>query len=152
MANIGELLFAMATQAKSTTGVDAKGRQTVLKGQEDGLSWTREAVDLAQLTLDSVPQRNKEAKNRCLECLQSGADNWTTMVATMLKHEREANASLASNSKKGWSWGEKPLEKSDRWEHEAKAVEGRLEQVRKLLYEDQQKKHEKSMFAALTGN
>ena len=152
MANIGELLFAMATQAKSKAGVNVKGHQTALKGQEDGLSWTREAVDLAQSTLNSVPHRNKDARKRCLECLQSGADDWTTMMTTMLKNEQEANSSLTSNSKKGWIWGEKSLEKSDRWECEAKAVEERLEQVRKLLYEEERKKHEKSMFAALTGN
>ena len=142
MANIGEVLFTMASQSKK--GVEAT------KGEQDGLSWTRDAVDLAESTLESASEDDKEAKSRCLECLQTGAESWTTMLNIMLKNEQNSNAS-ESEPKRAWIWGKKRAEKTDRWEREANAVEQRLKQVRNLLLEEERKKFEKSMFATLTG-
>lgn len=149
MSHIGEILFASsaadatskqlpnATTKKSTP---PKASANQLKGQQSGLSWTREAVDLAEETLVSTEKDDEEARNRCSECLAVGMDNWSIMVAKMLKDERQAAA--AKEQKTGsWFWGSGgEAENAARWERESRLVEARLGRVQRLLDKEADRK------------
>ncbi|KAI9760332.1 MAG: hypothetical protein M4579_001736 [Chaenotheca gracillima] len=89
MSHIGEVLFASSHL-------------------DDGLAWTRDAVDLAEAQLrdlvpDSAVQRDENtpvppsydlpdegdgsAVERCKECLESGMHNWRMMVSSLAREE-----------------------------------------------------------------
>ncbi|KAI9817084.1 MAG: hypothetical protein M1826_001666 [Phylliscum demangeonii] len=93
MAHIGEVLFARSSRA-------------------DGLTWTREAVDVAEAQLDHyqrqrlrqhqpqhqphpadpdpdhVPDPDGNVPERCSDCLDVALDNWRQMVALLLRDQR----------------------------------------------------------------
>ncbi|KAH0543741.1 hypothetical protein FGG08_001923 [Glutinoglossum americanum] len=116
MAYIGEVLFASSEHAA-------------------GLSWTRDAVDLAEATFQEVA--DTEGDERCRECLEVGLKNWQTMVLQMAKGEGAVGEEKAENQ--GWSaWfasnrGGKGGESRVNWENERDLVEGRYRRVRKML-------------------
>jgi hypothetical protein len=98
MAYIGEIFY---TSNSSTSG------------REEGLAWTREAVDVAEEELrgrgiaDSASGRGKEAKATCRQCLETGLGNWGRMVARLAREERERKTKLGSHEKtsvKSGSW------------------------------------------------
>jgi len=149
MSNIGEILFASASASLSTKAptnksigppVSSPATTEQLKAQQSGLSWTREAVDLAEATLVSAKQDDAEAQSKCSECLAVGMDNWSTMVAKMLKDERRA--APATQQKTGsWFWGSTPeVEAGARWERESKLVDERLGRVQRLLNKEADRK------------
>ncbi|KAL9129610.1 MAG: hypothetical protein Q9217_001966 [Psora testacea] len=160
MANIGEILFASSTStssAKSSIG-DPVGRlipTTATTGhstnQQSGLSWTREAVDLAEATLVSTEKDDDEARNKCTECLAIGMQNWSTMVEKMLKDEQEAKVSPREGAQSNWFWGSGIATPEERWESESKAVDERRKSVEKLLLREEQRKQEKGFLATLVG-
>lgn len=142
MSHIGEILFASSaadasTKSKSNTSVAIQVPSMVTVGQlekqQSGLSWAREAVDLAEATLVSAEAGDEEARNKCSECLAVGMNNWSTMVAKMLKDERRATS--ATEQKTGsWFWGSGPeVDGATGWERESHSVEERLGRVQKLL-------------------
>lgn len=142
VSHIGEILFAASTPGSAVTpssnnsvGVAVPATATVaqLKNQQSGLGWTREAVDLAEATLLSVQEDDEEARDQCSECLAVGMDNWSTMVAKMLKNERQTTP--AARQKTGsWFWGSGPeVEGPARWERESRLVDARLGRVQRLL-------------------
>jgi hypothetical protein len=117
---IGEILYA--TQRAAAT-------------KEEGLLWTREAVDMAeeQLRLLGQQTEDKAAQNTCRECLAAGIDNWTRMVSRLAKDEKDGQQ---NGSKKGstfgfWS-GSKPAD-TDRWAAEERVVEERRRRTKELL-------------------
>lgn len=111
-----------------------------LENQRSGLSWTREAVDLAEATLVSAEEGDEEARNKCSECLAVGMSNWSTMVATMLKDERRATSTTVQKTG-SWFWGSGPeVEGAARWERESELVDARLGRVQRLLSREADRK------------
>jgi hypothetical protein len=112
-------------------------------GREEGLGWTREAVDVAEEQLHQLPQtvyQDSPARAACRECLATGLGNWSAMVAKLAKEERaKAAAGEAEGRKsKGWFgslWGEgaAKVEEVDRWAAEQKVIEERQRRVKDLL-------------------
>ncbi|KAG4442696.1 hypothetical protein IFR05_001803 [Cadophora sp. M221] len=82
MIYIGEILYASKLSRTS---------------KEDGLAWTREAVDLVEKELQRKGMDN-EGKKKCKQCLEVGFGNLTAMVGKMAKEEKEAKTGQTS----GW--------------------------------------------------
>jgi hypothetical protein len=117
MTNIGEILYA--SKASKTS-------------REDGLAWTREAVDIVEEELRGK-RADGEGKKTCKQCLEVGLGNWAAMVSRLAKEEREAKAGNA----KGSSWlsfgGETPKEIQGRWESEEQVVRERTRRASDVL-------------------
>jgi hypothetical protein len=136
---IGEILYSLQG---STTGY---GSST--SSREEGLSWTRDAVDIAeeQLRKLGIVSEDAEAKKTCKECLGTGLDNWAKMVARLARDEEEAKKSAASlkqqqqqvSSVFGAFWskgsGEQQPAGVDRWAAENRVVDERRRRTRELL-------------------
>ncbi|KAL7621155.1 hypothetical protein AAE478_008472 [Parahypoxylon ruwenzoriense] len=149
---IGEILYSSHTKGSGSPSE-----------REDGLAWTREAVDLAEEQLHRLARsdntttaatNNKSsrdsddfaAKKICRECLVSGLDNWQRMVARLAREEREhetekqqQNASGAGSSWWGVSlWGEgksADATAGGRWTAEENVVRERMRRAQELLEE-----------------
>lgn len=117
MTYIGEILYA------GKSGKSSK---------EDGLAWTREAVDIAEEELRGK-RANGEGKKTCKQCLEVGLGNWAAMVSQLAREEREAKA----GSSKGSSWlgfgGDVPKEIAGRWESEEQVVRERTRRANEVL-------------------
>jgi hypothetical protein len=117
MTNIGEILYA--SKASKTS-------------REDGLAWTREAVDIVEEELRGK-RADGDGKKTCKQCLEVGLGNWAAMVSRLAKEEREAKAENA----KGSSWlsfgGEAPKEIPGRWESEEQVVRERTRRASDIL-------------------
>ncbi|KAK4239150.1 hypothetical protein C8A03DRAFT_43169 [Achaetomium macrosporum] len=113
--------------------------------REEGLGWTREAVDLAEEQLHRLPQKLYEradsARSTCRECLATGLGNWAAMVAKLAKEEKaRKEASSAQHGASRWFgslWGQgagvAKVEDTDRWAAEEKVIEERQRRARDLL-------------------
>lgn len=132
MAFVGEILYATASG---------------LSGQEDGLAWTREAVDDAESVLreSRIPD---DAKKVCRECLGMGLGNWRSMVRKLAQEEKQRKAQGLSieppASMGGWfGWGASvPEEKvredgKGRWAAEEDVVDSRYRRARDVLEAEQ---------------
>lgn len=125
MANVGEILFASGTEKR-----------------EDGLAWTREAVDVAEATFTS-PDTDLDGRRRCQECLDVGLGNWRKMVENMVLAEKaERQQVLERKKKKSSGWfgggastgvGEEGDDREGRWMREERVVEERMRSVRGIL-------------------
>jgi hypothetical protein len=115
MTYIGEILYA--------------SRQTKTS-REDGLAWTREAVDVAeeQLRRKGV---DKDGKKTCKQCLEVGLGNWMTMVAQMAREEKEAKTQKVG----GWLGfgGESPKDVVGRWEREEQVIIERMRRAKDII-------------------
>ncbi|PMD32332.1 hypothetical protein L207DRAFT_440427 [Hyaloscypha variabilis F] len=115
MTYIGEILYA-SKQTKTS--------------REDGLAWTREAVDVAEEQLRKKGV-DREGKTTCKECLQVGLANWKTMVSQMAKEEKE------TNSQRGGGWlgfgGESQKDVAGRWEREEQVIVERQRRAQDIL-------------------
>ncbi|RYO79931.1 hypothetical protein DL766_007427 [Monosporascus sp. MC13-8B] len=102
---IGEIIYA-------SSGGSGKGR-------EDGLAWTREAVDLAEEQLRKLGRgggssssrdagRAVAARKTCRECLDAGLRNWAEMAGRLAREERERRSAARSGGSSGWLglWGD----------------------------------------------
>lgn len=145
MSHIGEILFASSDTSSSanwpsSTPIKIRVPPNAIaaqsENQQSGLSWTREAVDLAEETLMSADENDTEARDKCSECLTAGMDNWSTMVAKMFKDERRKKP--AAQQKTGsWLWGSgSEVDAQPRWERESQLVEERRARVRRLLNQE----------------
>ncbi|KAI1140784.1 hypothetical protein F5Y05DRAFT_374918 [Hypoxylon sp. FL0543] len=116
--------------------------------REDGLAWTREAVDLAEEQLHKLNTRGNAdeastaaAKKTCRECLSSGLENWRTMVARLAREERERGAKEPAKASGGWLvglWGDGKTETTGgRWAAEEKVLEERTRRVLEVLEESE---------------
>lgn len=129
------------------------------KGREEGLAWTRDAVDTAEEQLHKIrelefrvvkyrvtPTRDeaayaRDAKKGCRECLGTGLGNWAAMAAQMDQAEREERERRREREKKTASswwpsmWGhpDDQGQPNGRWEAETKVVEERRERTRPLM-------------------
>jgi len=115
MANVGEILFASSPSSR-----------------DDGLGWTREAVDTAETTF-ADPNTDLEGRKRCQECLDVGMDNWRKMVGKLVVAENKERQ--ANRGKSGWfGMGTKDNgEGEGRWMQEERVVEERMRRVRGVL-------------------
>lgn len=114
---IGEILFASSSK-------------------NDGLSWTRDSVDLAeeQLRTLSLAADDKSARKTCRECLSSGLENWGKMVLRLAKEEQLHREKAATQSSMFSFWnGSPPAE--DRWAAEDVVVKERVRRTRELMEE-----------------
>ncbi|KAK5662820.1 hypothetical protein OQA88_6231 [Cercophora sp. LCS_1] len=122
---IGEILFA--TQKNS---------------REDGLAWTRDAVDLAEEQLRSLTSSvtDRPARTTCRECLATGLDNWLAMVSKLADEEATKKAAAEANKTKGSKlslfrlWGNQDREEDlTRWKAEVRVIEERTRRSKALL-------------------
>ncbi|KAL9138233.1 MAG: hypothetical protein Q9175_000559 [Cornicularia normoerica] len=153
MAHVGEILFASSSassfaraSSNSLKGsmLSSQSAAGQLKGQQSGLSWTRDAVDLAEATITSAHKDDGETREKCSECLAVGMDNWSTMVAKLLIDERQAKAEKLPKASSSWGWGSSAaVEDEERWERESQVVDERLENVRRLLSREADRKASK---------
>ncbi|KAL4805504.1 hypothetical protein BDV18DRAFT_20379 [Aspergillus unguis] len=114
--------------------------------REAGLAWTRDAVDLAEVTLPETDTSNRN--NRCIECLRVSTQNWRTMVSQFLKQAREEEEKTIAKSTNGGWFGpsKKQIQAKEnerkRWEAEQFILEGRIRKLQSVM----------DMDAALYGN
>lgn len=114
---IGEILFA--THSK-----------------EEGVAWTREAVDAAEEQLREVGNRKgvDAARKTCRECLSTGLFNWSTMAARLAREEAEKKAKGESSGFGLWSSRPKG-DAGGRWEAEEGVAKERIRRTRQLVEE-----------------
>ncbi|KAI1408524.1 hypothetical protein F5Y13DRAFT_107408 [Hypoxylon sp. FL1857] len=124
---IGEIIYAASPSSSRSS-------------REDGLAWTREAVDLAEEQLHKLnnsEDADDAAKKTCQECLSSGLDNWRTMVARLAREEREREAKEPVKASGGWLpslWGNaKGQEMGGRWTAEENVVKERTKRALEVL-------------------
>ncbi len=126
MTYVGEILFASSDRA------------------EEGLGWTRDAVDIAEAQCRSreagLTQKERE---RCRECLDMGLDNWRQMVGRLAGEEKVRREGGVVGGKKGswsWLWNREGRVDGDggerRWEREREAVAQRTMKVKTELLRD----------------
>jgi hypothetical protein len=117
MTNVGEILYAAKTSKSS---------------KEDGLAWTREAVDIAEEQLTRTRLDVKGIKT-CKQCLGVAIDNWNAMVASLANEEREAKKSGVKVG--GWLGfgGEEQKDVVGRWESEESVVRARKRRADEIL-------------------
>ncbi|EAQ89611.1 hypothetical protein CHGG_06230 [Chaetomium globosum CBS 148.51] len=126
--HIGEILYTSSSSPSPAS-------------REEGLGWTREAVDVAEEQLHQLPQRVEQdspARAACRECLATGLGNWAAMVRKLAKEEGAGKEKKSAGSGGGWFgglWGEgvAKVEDVDRWAAEEKVIEERQRRVRELL-------------------
>jgi len=117
------------------------------KGREDGLAWTREAVDLAEEQLHKLGpgSANGDAKKTCRECLSSGLENWAKMVSRLAREERKreeeaqkkGTTTTTTSSAGNWFgfWGQGEREAPGRWAAEENVVKERTRRAQEVLEE-----------------
>ncbi|KAK4447494.1 hypothetical protein QBC34DRAFT_409535 [Podospora aff. communis PSN243] len=121
--HIGEILYASQQSSR-----------------EEGLGWTREGVDIAEEQLHKLGSSKNDlpARTTCRECLSTGLENWSVMVARLAKEEAaKKEAAVAQPKKSSWFglWGKQEEENLTRWVAEAKVIEERRRRSQKLLEE-----------------
>ncbi|EPE08372.1 hypothetical protein F503_01155 [Ophiostoma piceae UAMH 11346] len=120
--HIGEILYASARKgpaSKSSWALFSSGTQQH-HAREEGIAWTREAVDMAEEQLHALTRKNvskekdmhkrggvssalkqlvnpisSEGKATCRDCLVTGIDNWAIMVAQLARDEQKEAAAKA---------------------------------------------------------
>lgn len=99
MAYIGEILYTSPSSEGGSSAISSTGSGKT-SSKEDGLAWTREAVDIAEEQLRkerrvlyrSTIVRRNVGKPTCERCLVVGLENWDNMVrllADVEKREQE---------------------------------------------------------------
>ena len=154
MAYVGEILFASASLGSAPKSLPriqsgfsflSSANDSMSQNQQSGLSWTRDAVELAEEILSTAKRDDLETRKKCSECLEVGMGNWSKMVNKLLKEER-GNASPTEQKKSSnwnWFWGGGSAEVEDSegmWQQEARLVEDKKKSVDRLLGEEQSRK------------
>ncbi|KAH7037224.1 uncharacterized protein B0I36DRAFT_313565 [Microdochium trichocladiopsis] len=111
--------------------------------REEGVGWTREAVDAAQEQLHKLGPKTEDhkAQQRCRECLSTGLTNWAKMVDRLAKDELSKQAASEVKKQKSGSWlglwseGTKKDTAGDagRWAAEAAVIKERSRRAQDLL-------------------
>ncbi|KAF7549091.1 hypothetical protein G7Z17_g6625 [Cylindrodendrum hubeiense] len=112
---IGEILYASSSR-------------------DDGLSWTRDSVDIAEEQLRALGPTtdDKTSKQTCCECLTAGLDNWGRMVVKLAKEEEQMREKAANRSSVFSFWsGAQSAE--GRWAAEDGVVKERVRRTKELL-------------------
>ena len=172
MVHIGEILYASSKPIRPP-GAEATSLHL------SGLSWTRDGVGLAEQTLRSLgaqpasheltasnrqrlsskdastQEEEKEGKARCAECLNTGMENWSSMVKKLefaealarkvgTKQSKEIGENTSRERSSGWFWGGTTAKNTasdgtritKKWVEEVKRVEARRKDIRTLLREE----------------
>lgn len=113
---IGEILYATSSK-------------------DEGLSWTRDGVDLAEEQLRSlgVTSARKETKKLCRECLGTGLDNWHVMVARLARIEKAKEESGGANKPGMFSFWGAAKEPEGRWAAEEAVVQERVRRTKEIM-------------------
>ncbi|KAJ2973542.1 hypothetical protein NQ176_g6550 [Zarea fungicola] len=113
---IGEILYATSSK-------------------DDGLSWTRDGVDLAeeQLRSLSLGSGSKVAKKLCRECLATGLENWHTMVSRLAMAEAAKEESSTVHKPGIFSFWGGAKEPEGRWAAEKAVVQERVRRTKELM-------------------
>ncbi|KAF4447845.1 mfs maltose permease [Fusarium austroafricanum] len=113
---IGEILFSSSSK-------------------DDGLSWTRDSVDVAEEQLRNMDllTAGKAAKTTCRECLSAGLDNWGRMVKKLAREEEQRQAKSATRSGVFSFWSGSAPSAEDRWTAEDAVVKERVRRTRELI-------------------
>ncbi|KAM0251752.1 hypothetical protein ACHAP5_001413 [Fusarium lateritium] len=113
---IGEILFSSSSK-------------------DDGLSWTRDSVDVAEEQLRNMDllTADKAAKKTCRECLSAGLGNWGKMVTKLAREEEQRQAKSATKSGVFSFWSGTPPDAGDRWTAEDAVVQERVRRTRELI-------------------
>ncbi|GJN76999.1 hypothetical protein PLIIFM63780_000487 [Purpureocillium lilacinum] len=103
--------------------------------RDDGLAWTRDGVDLSEEQLralgSSTDRSNKDSRQTCRECLATGLDNWSTMVARLARaEEAKKSGGVSSNVFSFWSGSQ---DAEGRWAAEEAVVQERKRRTKELL-------------------
>ena len=118
---------------------------------QSGLSWTRDAMDMAEETLATLSSTeiDRPARRKCLDCLTSGMENWSIMVNRMLENSRESDAKITPKKSATGNlfWGRASEDENhrrsdgtrERWETEAKLVEARKMKVRRFVVDEDER-------------
>ncbi|KAL1963765.1 hypothetical protein VTN77DRAFT_7831 [Rasamsonia byssochlamydoides] len=120
MTYIGEIIYASSSQ-------------------ENGLSWTRDAVDMAESTFIELGNDREyaAARERCTQCLKVGLDNWKTMVRNLVVKAEKEEAEAMQKAEKAWYGGEKRVQaktlERKRWEAEEMIVQERANRLLPLI-------------------
>ncbi|KAH8886791.1 hypothetical protein GQ53DRAFT_750443 [Thozetella sp. PMI_491] len=105
--------------------------------REEGLAWTRDAVDLAEEQLHkikSVKTEDRGGKKTCRECLRTGLGNWASMVEQLAREEAMKQEGRSGKSS-GWFglWRDSKAEDMSRWAAEGKVILERQRRLKELL-------------------
>jgi hypothetical protein len=113
---IGEILFSSSSK-------------------DDGLSWTRDSVDVAEEQLRNMDllAADKAAKKTCRECLSAGLNNWGKMVAKLAREEELRQEKASTQSGVFSFWSGTPANAEDRWTAEDAVVKERVRRTRELI-------------------
>ncbi|EFW18522.1 conserved hypothetical protein [Coccidioides posadasii str. Silveira] len=129
MIYIGEIMFASSSQ-------------------ESGLAWTRDAVDLAELSLLQLDEteagphtyrmKYSSDEERCHDCLRTGLDNWQKMVRKLVVKAEQEELDYMNTAKDSWfgSRAKKLKEKEmqrKRWEAEEIILQDRSKRVQRFI-------------------
>jgi hypothetical protein len=105
--------------------------------REQGIAWTRDAVELAEEQLRDMQNRrvaNKPAKKTCRECLGTGLYNWSTMAATLAQlEETKAKEAVKSSGFAFWRSTRGKAETPGRWKAEEEVVKDTIQRTTELL-------------------
>lgn len=147
MAHIGEILFASAA---ATSPYPSAGQK--LEIRQAGINFTRDAVDIAESTIQATPSQDQKARKKCAECITVGVDNWGKMVGRMVRQAAEQQDEGGQQEKKdeaslwsfpSWLWGssrsgggESKEDEKERWEREEQAFGRRRRSLERILREE----------------
>jgi hypothetical protein len=136
--HIGEILYTSPPTSRSKSH------------REEGLAWTREAVDVAEEQLHRLEQATsavptslvRDAKSTCRACLATGLGNWAAMAGKLAREEvekREQEKTKTKGKASGWLglWGNSTTEdlSMSRWSSEEKVIHERKRRSKELLEE-----------------
>ncbi|KAJ5162320.1 hypothetical protein N7492_007712 [Penicillium capsulatum] len=119
MTYIGEILYASSSR-------------------ENGLAWTRDAVDMAESTMLELDRSQDSAsRTRCAQCLKVGLENWKTMVTSLVARAQKEEKESIDQAKKAWFGGESRVQaKADhlrRWKAEEVILDDRIRRLFPIL-------------------
>lgn len=110
---IGEILFALSSR-------------------EDGVAWTRDAVDTSEGELRKFDGDSSESTGRsvCRQCLKTSLDNWAKMVAMLAREEESKKGEIATS--RVFSFWNGPQQAYGRWRAEQEVVASRVKKTEEL--------------------
>ncbi|EGX91047.1 hypothetical protein CCM_05204 [Cordyceps militaris CM01] len=101
--------------------------------RDDGISWTRDGVDLAEEQLRALGAGTKGTKKLCRECLGTGLDNWRAMVSQLAKAERAKEEGAAASKPSMFSFWGGAKEPDGRWAAEEAVVQERVRRTKDIM-------------------
>ncbi|KAJ6032328.1 hypothetical protein N7540_003060 [Penicillium herquei] len=118
MTYIGEIIYASSSQ-------------------DQGLAWTRDAVEMAESTILGIGSHDQAARVQCAQCLKVGLENWKTMVSSLVRQAQREEEKCIEQMKTAWYGGQRRVKaQSDilrMWKAEENLLEDRIQRILPLL-------------------